>query len=134
MSVTNKSHHRGYSFVTANPRYSPCMHSSMRYMVYGREVGDTGVPFLQGWVFFKHQKSLQAVRKYFPDESHIYVNDGPKQASTYCKKGGDYEEYGVLPVKGKRKPKLLGYTAIKCAEHVLCDTPEEKELILSDCQ
>lgn len=75
----------------------------MRYMVFGREIAPTtGTPHLQGYVVFNSQVSMKSAHKYF-DGAHLEAAKGSHiQASTYCKKEGDFEEFGDLPVQGKR--------------------------------
>lgn len=68
------------------------------YLVFGRELApQTQTPHLQGFVSFSSRLSGPTVRAYFP-RCHVEVARGtPLQASEYCKKDGDYEEFGVLP-------------------------------------
>lgn len=73
-----------------------------RYYVIGKEVGDSGTPHLQGHVEFKNARSYKAINKKFPG-IHTDIRKGtPKQASDYCKKEGDYVEFGELPCQGSR--------------------------------
>lgn len=70
----------------------------MAYLVFGREVGSNGTPHLQGYVSFSKRRSLSYVRKKFGKRCHCEIARGsPQQASDYCKKEGDFEEFGTLP-------------------------------------
>lgn len=69
------------------------------YIIAGREVSSTGTAHIQGFVVFPNAKSLSAVRAFLP-QAHWEAKSTLstfKQASDYCKKDGDYEEYGTLP-------------------------------------
>jgi len=69
-----------------------------KYHVYGREVGASGTPHLQGFVQFLSAKSFKAVQKLLPSGSHIEPTKGrPDQAAAYCKKDGDFFECGAPP-------------------------------------
>lgn len=74
------------------------------YLVFGREVGEQGTPHLQGFVSFSKRKSLGPTKKLIGNEAHLECAKGsPAQASAYCKKDGDFEEFGTCPGgKGKR--------------------------------
>lgn len=68
------------------------------YAVIGREVGDSGTPHLQGYICFSGRKSLAQVRSLLSARIHLEVARGShKEASDYCKKDDDYDEYGSLP-------------------------------------
>jgi len=76
----------------------------VRYVVFGREKGQAGTPHLQGYIEFSTPRSLSAA-KAFPGlaRAHFAVRRGTsRQASDYCKKDGDFCEYGTLSVQGKR--------------------------------
>jgi len=75
------------------------------YLVFGREVAESGTPHLQGYVRFKIGCRPERVKRLLGSERyHIEQARGnPTQASDYCKKDGDYEEFGGLPAgNGKR--------------------------------
>lgn len=75
------------------------------YVVFGRETAPTtGTPHLQGYVAFAQRKTLVATKRIIAERGHYEVVRGtPKQAADYCKKEGDFDEYGELPAgQGKR--------------------------------
>lgn len=75
------------------------------YMVYGKEVGEECMtPHLQGYIYFNNAKSFAKMKKLFPERTHLEKTAGTsEQASEYCKKEGDFVEFGTLPNKqGKR--------------------------------
>jgi len=73
-----------------------------QYLVVGREVGESGTPHLQGYVEWSNARTGASVKKKLPTV-HFEARKGtPKQASTYCKKEGDFDEIGDLTQQGKR--------------------------------
>lgn len=70
-----------------------------QYTLYGKEVGEAGTPHLQGYLYFKNQRTLKSVHKKLVG-AHVEPRRGThEQASEYCKKDGDYVEYGIAPEK-----------------------------------
>jgi len=73
------------------------------YLVYGREVGASGTPHLQGFVVFENPRSFAAVKKQLP-KAHIEIAKGsPDQNREYCTKEGNFHEQGIIPMSQKRK-------------------------------
>lgn len=75
------------------------------YLVYGKEVGESGTPHLQGYVVFKSQKTMTAVKKTLGfGRAHLErANGSHEAASAYCKKENAFTERGTLPMDAKRK-------------------------------
>lgn len=72
--------------------------SRIKYLVVGREVGDNGTPHLQGFVVFSGVHSRARVSGFLP-RAHLETARGTsKQASDYCKKDNDFDEYGTCPL------------------------------------
>ena len=75
-----------------------------QYIIAGREVGDSGTPHIQGFCQFKAPKKFNTIKKKLPT-AHIEQkspNSTPEQAAEYCKKDGDYQEWGEMTTQGKR--------------------------------
>lgn len=73
-----------------------------RYVVYGKEKGESGTPHLQGYMEFVSGKTLASLKKLFPT-AHFEVRRGTaKQAADYCKKDGDVYERGEITQQGRR--------------------------------
>jgi hypothetical protein len=74
------------------------------YLVYGKEVGASGTPHLQGYVEFEKQKKFNTVRLLLLG-AHIELRLGTaEQAADYCKKDGNVTERGNIRIcrPGKR--------------------------------
>lgn len=75
------------------------------YLIVAREHGDSGTPHLQGFLILQTKLRLANV-KALPGFSRAHLEKAkgtPKQASDYCKKDGDFDEFGQLPdAQGKR--------------------------------
>lgn len=98
---------RAWCFTINNPTDDDKKHTAelaeaASYYVEGKEVGESGTPHLQGYVEFKKQKSLSAMKKALP-RAHLEKRRGTaKEAADYCKKDGDFIERGVISNQGKR--------------------------------
>lgn len=69
------------------------------YMVAGKEVGANGTPHLQCFVAYKVRTKFSTVKNQIP-RAHIEKMgqfSTPKKAADYCKKEGDFMEFGELP-------------------------------------
>lgn len=74
-----------------------------KYLIYGLETcPETGKKHFQGTIIFKDQKTETAARKLFTPR-HVEPCVNIEKSIEYCKKEGDYQEYGNTPLgAGKR--------------------------------
>jgi len=76
------------------------------YLVYGKEVGESGTPHLQGFICWKDAKTISAASKIIP-RAFLEVKRGTfEQAANYCKKENAFTERGELPMDQKRKGEM----------------------------
>lgn len=76
--------------------------SPYKYLIYGKEKGEKGTPHLQGYIEFKNPRSFGALKKIDPRIHWEKRRGTALQASTYCKKEGDYTELGTMSRQGAR--------------------------------
>ena len=81
-----------------------------RAMGIGKEVGKEGTPHLQGWVVYVNKRSESGVRKAWKrmlrglGGAHLEVMRSKIDVNReYCKKEGEYEERGDIPMSQKDK-------------------------------
>lgn len=76
---------------------------NFRYLIFGREVAPTtGTPHLQGYIYYKHQRTISAIIKKLKGIHLEPTYGSPGQNQKYCSKDGNYEEYGTPPRQGTR--------------------------------
>ena len=75
----------------------------VEYLIYGKEIGASGTPHLQGTVCFQSRRRLQQVITTI-GQAHCTVTRYLSQSIEYCKKDGDFIEVGAPPTtkKGER--------------------------------
>nr|WPR18589.1 MAG: replication polyprotein [Chemarfal virus 58] len=79
--------------------------AKIKFFVCGREIGESGTPHLQGYMYLHGPSRMRSVKELIGNNSvHVEAAKGsPEQAASYCRKDGDvFLEFGELPVKGKR--------------------------------
>jgi len=67
--------------------------------VYGKEIAPTtGTPHLQGFVSCNTRVSLSQLKGWLSQQAHFEIARGsPAEAAQYCRKDGDFTEFGILP-------------------------------------
>lgn len=101
-----------------------------QYVIYGKEVGDSGTPHLQGYIEFKGSTEFSAVKnKLQCQHVHLEPRHGTQeQAIEYCKKQGDWVEFGVAKEQGKRNDLVQLANAVKegnTLREIAAEHPEE---------
>lgn len=77
------------------------------YAVYGHELSSTGTPHLQGFAIYSAPTRLRSLSRDHFQRAHLEPARGTsQQARDYCKKDGDFREFGVFPDGGGRRNDL----------------------------
>lgn len=66
----------------------------VKYLIYGKEVGEAGTPHLQGFVTLVKRSSLVQVKNIIGNNPHVEVARNVNASISYCKKEGDWKEFG----------------------------------------
>jgi len=100
------------------------------YCCYGREVGESGTPHLQGCICFNTQKRLTACKKILPSAHWEIMRGNIVEASDYCKKDGEFEEFGLMPEidNGANEKKRWSDAIAACKAGNLDDVPDDIRL------
>lgn len=85
-----------------------------KYLVFGRELAPTtGTPHLQGYIYYKHQRTISAIAKQLKGIHLTQANGNPFANRDYCTKDNNFEEYGTIPKQGARSDIVEVKEAIK---------------------
>lgn len=104
------------------------------YIIFGKEIGESGTPHLQGYAEFTKVTKFGGIGKLF--KMHVEGTKGTAlQAIEYCKKDGDYVEKGEARdetgasggKKGGEAEKKRWADNIKLAEEGKFDELKEKD-------
>lgn len=86
----------------SDEEYQNILNLSCKYLIVGKEVGETGTPHLQGYIEFANAISFNSLKNKLP-RAHLEKRHGTaKQASEYCKKDKNFIEVGEISQQGKR--------------------------------
>lgn len=111
---------RGWCFTINNPtdwddNDIERLKQETTYGVYGRETGESGTPHYQGFCRFANAVTFTRIKTIIP-RAHIESQRGSiHQAAEYCKKDGDFVEWGDIPQE-KRSTKERWRFIIQKAE------------------
>lgn len=73
-----------------------------RYLIIGKEIGKNGTPHLQGYIEFESRKYFTTLKKFNPNIHWEKRMGSQLQAIEYCKKEGNFKEYGNRRIQGQR--------------------------------
>lgn len=94
VKIAKKS--RAYAFTLNNwtsEEYNNLMEqfSANSEYIFGKEIGESKTPHIQGYLYFKYPRSFDAIKKLIP-RAHIERAKGSKKDNfIYCAKDGDYK-------------------------------------------
>lgn len=76
----------------------------VKYLIFGRELGENRTPHLQGFVILEISRTFAWIKEKLGNRYHLEKARGnSKQARDYCKKEGNFVEFGSFPGnQGKR--------------------------------
>lgn len=103
-----------------------------KYLIMGKEVGASGTPHIQGYIYFINQRTGHQVKKLLPRGTHFEKRMAKNfmDAINYCKKEGNFYEQGEPPCtqeeKGRRGKEAASW-AIKKARTGSLKEIEEHE-------
>lgn len=120
------SQSKRWCFTLNNPGTVIPNFTKVRYGIYGREIGASGTPHLQGFVVFRTNQRYNALREWLPGAHFEPARGTSQQASDYCKKDGDWTEEGDCPEDRIRDGKRRWAAAIASARAgtIESDDPE----------
>lgn len=76
---------------------------TVSYCIFGREVGESGTPHLQGFVQFSDRVRITQVKQFVGATAHVEFARNVPAAIEYCKKEGNFREFGqICGSAGKR--------------------------------
>lgn len=103
-----------------------CMSINCKYAVVGKEVGETGTPHLQGFVILESPQRLPYCRANLSPRGHYErARATSAKAATYCKKEGDWQEFGDFPGQQGKRSDIDDFVEwVKSAE----TTPTSREI------
>lgn len=80
--------------------------SKVRYLLYGKEVGEQGTPHYQGYIYYHNRVVFNTLKKALPRANISAARGTVQQNYDYCTKSGDFYEFGDRPLtkteQGKR--------------------------------
>jgi hypothetical protein len=82
----------------------------VEYIVFGKEVSESGIPKLQGVVCFQSRKRLSQVLA-VTGKAHCSITRFILQYIKYCKKDGDFIEVGLPPRGSGERPDIEDFKA-----------------------
>jgi len=75
-----------------------------KYLIFGREVGESGTPHLQGYINYgRNNKSFKQMKELLPRANLRKADGNAEENFNYCSKDGDFFEKGVRPLSQKEK-------------------------------
>lgn len=84
-----------------------------RWTLYGREVGESGTPHLQGVIWFANARTLKSLIKKLPGFYVECARGSPEECEEYCMKDGDTWSSGERPMSEADKGEKGGAAQVE---------------------
>ncbi|MEY4433569.1 MAG: Lake Sarah-associated circular virus-28 [Bacteroidota bacterium] len=68
----------------------------IKYLIYGKETGDSGTPHLQGFVSLNVRLRLAQIKNIIGGNPHLETSRNVNASIQYCKKDGQFVEFGEM--------------------------------------
>jgi hypothetical protein len=105
---------------------------TIEYLIIGKEVGEEGTPHLQGFCSFRVKQSLRGAKRFLGVRCHLEAARGrPYQAAEYCRKEGEYVEFGKCPPGSGARTDLVDAVARVKSGATKSDLIEESPALLA---
>ena len=102
------------------------------YIIFGKEVGESGTPHLQGVIAFSKRIYLSELKKLVSKTAHFELAREVKNACTYCKKDGDWVEFGVFPATQGKRTDIDAFKAdVQAGVYDLKELREKHSIVLA---
>jgi len=104
-----------------------CDSASVLYGICGREIAPTtGTPHLQAFIILQAPQRFSFIKRHLGDDIHIEIARAKSvNAADYCRKEGDFDEYGNLPDSQGKRTDIEDF---KLWVTELSGTPSEREV------
>lgn len=90
------------------------MPSNVCYVIFGKELAASGTPHLQGYVRFSSRVRIATVKAFCGEGAHVETTRSVAASITYCKKEGDFHEFGEVPSGPGTRTDLDEFKASVC--------------------
>jgi len=129
---------RAYCVVINNyseQEWNVCLNEECEFSVFAKEVGESGTPHIQGYLYFKSARAFTTLKKLLPRANLISPPNGsPSQNLTYIQgpydKDGKHKDFnpdavirGDCPVQGKR-------TDIENVKDIIKESGKMRDVVL----
>jgi len=112
------------------------MYQSCVYACDAPEVGEQGTPHIQGYVYFRDEKSRKRVSKYIPrarlkassgtaEQNRVYIFGPYSKDEKHKPVNPEAREFGVMPVQGKRSDIAIMKEKIRGGQNKMATLIEE---------
>lgn len=105
--------------------------TDVTYLIFGKEIGESGTPHLQGFVQFRSRLRFNVAKEKISGRCHLEPARDVQKARDYCVKDGDFTEFGTCSTAGSRNDLEAFKQAVKDGFLSLQDIRENHSKVYS---